>query len=57
MFSLGVRDLFESRISESEVAQEDFYVYSQAYRGRFVTLGFSYGFGKGEAMEYAGKRR
>ncbi|WP_139957533.1 outer membrane beta-barrel family protein [Flavicella sediminum] len=57
VFSLGVRDLFESRISESEVAQEDFYVYSQAYRGRFVTLGFSYGFGKGEAMEYAGKRR
>ena len=26
-------------------------------RGTFVTLGFSYGFGKGETMEYLGQRR
>ncbi|MFC2109153.1 TonB-dependent receptor domain-containing protein [Bacteroidota bacterium] len=57
VFSLGVRDVFESRVRESEVNQPDFYVYSKTYRGRFVTLGFSYGFGKGEAMEYGGKRR
>ena len=30
---------------------------SRRYRGRFMTLSFSYGFGKGEAMEYTGGRR
>ena len=57
IFSLGVRDIFASRISVSEIKQPDFEVYNESYRGRFLTFGFSYGFGKGEAMEYAGKRR
>jgi outer membrane receptor protein involved in Fe transport len=55
--SLGVRDIFASRVREREVIQDDFYLYSRSLRGRFITLGFSYGFGKGEAMEYSGKRR
>lgn len=55
--SLGVRDVFASRIRETVVSQDDFYLYSRGFRGRFITLGFSYGFGKGEAMEYSGKRR
>ncbi|WP_158837494.1 outer membrane beta-barrel family protein [Polaribacter sp. L3A8] len=55
--NLGVRDLFESRISEQFVSQTTFETYSFAQRGRFITLGISYGFGKGEAMTYSGGRR
>lgn len=57
VFSFSVRDIFASRISETEVIQDDFYAYNRNLRGRFVTLGFSYGFGKGEAMQYTGRRR
>lgn len=57
VFSIGVRDVFASRVSISEIKQERFSVYNETYRGRFITFGFSYGFGKGEAMEYRGKRR
>lgn len=57
VFNLSVRDLFASRIRESVTDQPEFYLYSWGRRGRFVTLGFSYGFGKGEAMEYSGGGR
>ena len=55
--NLGIRDLFESRISERFVSQTTFETYSFNQRGRFITLGISYGFGKGEAMTYSGGRR
>lgn len=55
--NLSVRDVFASRISESENLNPDFYQYNYRRRGRFVTFGVSYGFGKGEAMEYSGGRR
>jgi outer membrane receptor protein involved in Fe transport len=55
--SFAVRDLFESRISEQFVSQPTFENYSFSQRGRFVTFGISYGFGKGEAMTYSGGRR
>jgi outer membrane receptor protein involved in Fe transport len=57
VLSLSVRDLLATRIRETEIDQEDFYIYSFGQRGRFITLGFSYGFGKGEAMQYSGGRR
>ncbi|MEM9886841.1 MAG: outer membrane beta-barrel family protein [Bacteroidota bacterium] len=57
VFNLSVRDVFASRISENETFQDDFYLYSYGLRGRFVIVGFSYGFGKGEAMQYGGGRR
>ncbi len=57
VFSLSIRDIFASRISEREVFQDDFYAYSRNLRGRFIRFGFSYGFGKGEAMQYSGRRR
>ncbi len=57
VLSFSIRDIFASRIQESVTSQNDFYIYSFSKRGRFVTLGFSYGFGKGEAMEYSGKQR
>jgi len=55
--NLGVRDVFASRIQERFVNQPTFETYSFGQRGRFFTLGISYGFGKGEAMTYSGGRR
>ena len=55
--NLGIRDLFASRIQERFVNQPTFETYSFGQRGRFFTLGISYGFGKGEAMTYSGGRR
>jgi len=57
VISFSVRDVFASRFRESETSQDTFYVYSYRRRGRFITLGFSYGFGKGEAMEFSGAKR
>ncbi|MDG1331457.1 MAG: TonB-dependent receptor [Crocinitomicaceae bacterium] len=55
--SFAVRDIFASRIRETVIDQQSFYLYSFSQRGRFITLGFSYSFGKGEAMSYTGGRR
>ncbi|HMQ46956.1 MAG TPA: TonB-dependent receptor [Saprospiraceae bacterium] len=57
VFNFSVRDIFASRIQETITNQPGFYLYNWGRRGRFTTLGFSYGFGKGEAMEYSGQRR
>ena len=57
IINISARDLFASRIRESETNQPDFFLYSRRLRGRFLTLGFSYGFGKGEAMEFSGAKR
>ena len=57
VLNFSVRDVFASRVWENETIQEEFYAFSRGQRGRFVTFGFSYGFGKGEAMEYSGQRR
>jgi len=50
-------DIFETRIRKNTIDQDEFFLFSESYRGRFLTLGFSYGFGKGEAMQYSGARR
>ncbi|WP_406683613.1 TonB-dependent receptor family protein [Seonamhaeicola sp. MEBiC1930] len=55
--NFSIRDVFASRIFESENIQGNNYSLNRSQRGRFVTFGFSYGFGKGEAMEYSGRRR
>lgn len=57
VFNFSVRDIFASRVQQTEIEQDDYYTFSKRQRGRFVTLGFSYGFGKGEAMQYSGNRR
>ncbi len=57
VFNFSIRDIFASRIRESNTFQPDFYLYSFRQRGRFITFGFSYGFGKGEAMEFSGHKR
>lgn len=55
--NFAVRDVFASRIRETTVNQSTYYLYNFSQRGRFITLGFSYSFGKGEAMTYTGGRR
>lgn len=55
--NIGVRDIFNSRGRENFIEQEDYSIYSFSERGRFITFGISYGFGKGEAMSYSGRRR
>ncbi len=57
VINFSIRDIFASRIREGETTQDDFYIYSRRQRGRFITLGFSLGFGKGEAMEFSGHKR
>ncbi|MEP2024853.1 outer membrane beta-barrel family protein [Reichenbachiella sp.] len=57
VINMSVRDVFASRIRESFVNQPEYNLYDRSLRGRFVTVGFSYGFGKGEAMTYSGRRR
>lgn len=57
VINLAVRDLFASRIHELYIVQPEYDLYTFSQRGRFITLGFSYGFGKGEAMTYSGRRR
>lgn len=57
VFNFSVRDIFAGRVRENTINGDNFYSYSRRQRGRFITAGFSYGFGKGEAMQYSGRRR
>ena len=57
VFNFSIRDIFASRFRESVTDQPAFYLYNWGQRGRFITFGFSYGFGKGEAMEFSGAKR
>jgi outer membrane receptor protein involved in Fe transport len=57
ILNLSIRDAFASRIFENETVQNNFTQYDYRLRGRFITFGISYGFGKGEAMEFSGQKR
>ena len=57
ILNLSIRDIFASRIDQTTTTQPEFYLFNSRQRGRFVTFGISYGFGKGEAMEFSGQRR
>lgn len=54
--SLSIRDVFASRFFETTIHQPDFALYNHRRQGRFVTAGISYGFGKGEAMQFSGQK-
>lgn len=54
--NLSVRDVFASRVFENHVIQPEFTDYSRYKPGRYVTFGVSFGFGKGEAMEFASQK-
>jgi outer membrane receptor protein involved in Fe transport len=56
--NFSMRDVFKSRKYRTEVDLQDFYRYSESMRNpQQVVLGLSYGFGKGDAMEYSGQSR
>lgn len=55
--NLSIRDIFATRRYEFVNDQPNFYLQSAFQRGQFVTIGFSYGFGKGEAMVFSGNKR
>lgn len=57
VINIGVQDLFETRRWEMTIDNPSYASYSWGTRGRYITLGFSYGFGKGDAMTYSGGRR
>jgi outer membrane receptor protein involved in Fe transport len=57
ILNLSIRDVFASRIRESQTIQPDFYLRNFSQQGRFVTFGVSFGFGKGEAMEFSGQKQ
>ncbi|WP_459212059.1 TonB-dependent receptor [Aquimarina rhabdastrellae] len=57
VLNLSIRDVFASRRFSSVNDQLDFNITNYQKSGRFVVLGFSYGFGKGEAMEFSGHKR
>lgn len=54
--NLSVRDVFASRRRQSVTNQVNFLRTSDSQSGRFVTIGISFGFGKGEAMEFSGQK-
>jgi len=56
ILNLSIRDVFASRIDQTTTTH-DFYLFNSRQRGRFVTFGVSYGFSKGEAMEFSGQHR
>ncbi|TKG93833.1 TonB-dependent receptor [Puteibacter caeruleilacunae] len=54
---LSVRDLFDSRKQVFESKSADFKTYRENQRsGRIVVVGVSFGFGKGDTMEYSGMK-
>lgn len=57
ILNLGVRDVFVSRRFQSVTDLPNFSTDSHRQRGRFITFGISYGFGKGEAMEFGASKR
>lgn len=57
VLNLSIRDVFASRVFQNTALQPDFEAFSRRQRGRFTTFGISYGFGKGEAMEFSGQKR
>lgn len=56
ILNLSIRDVFASRRYKYTTKQPDYYLFKNVQQGRFVTFGISYGFGKGEAMEFSGQK-
>ena len=57
VINLSISDVFNTRGRTSISDEVDFYRFSEFRRGgRRIILGFSFGFGKGKAMEYSGHK-
>lgn len=57
ILNLSGRDVFASRIPENQRTQSNFYLRIFSQQGRFVTFGETFGFVKGEAMEFSGQKQ
>ncbi len=57
ILNLSIRDIFSTRRFNNVTIQPNFYTSDFRKRGRFVTFGISFGFGKGEAMEFSSAKR
>jgi len=57
VFNVSARDIFASRVRKLTIDNDTYFLERGGWRGRALTLGFSYGFGKGEAMHFSGRRR
>ncbi len=58
LINFSIQDIFNSRKYINELDLPGFYRYSERQRsGTRLVLGFSYGFGKGEAMEFSGHKQ
>jgi outer membrane receptor protein involved in Fe transport len=55
--SLSVRDLFATRRNKNIINTPQYYTYANRERSPSFVIGFSWGFGKGEAMEFGGEKR
>lgn len=57
VLNVSVKDIFNSRKRKFESKSTDFYTYNEHQRhGRILVVGLSFGFGKGETMEYSGMK-
>jgi outer membrane receptor protein involved in Fe transport len=57
VINLSVKDVFNTRKHKFESKSTDFYNYNESqWSGRMMVLGISFGFGKGETMEYSGMK-
>lgn len=58
ILNLSVRDVFNSRRYITRADQTDFLsINDRQWNRRTIVLGFSYGFGKGDAMEFSGLKQ
>ncbi|RAV28418.1 outer membrane beta-barrel family protein [Sinomicrobium soli] len=57
VLNMSIRDVFASRRFNPVTLTEDYSQYKNEKNGRFVIFGLSFGFGKGEAMEYSGVKQ
>lgn len=56
VLNLSIQDVFESKRDAYISDQTDFYLFNSRKQGRFIVFGVSYGFGKGEAMQFSGQK-
>lgn len=56
IINLSVRDAFNTNRHKFSSSTSSYYFSENHWHGRHITLGFSFGFGKGEAMEFSGNK-
>ncbi|SFW50472.1 Outer membrane receptor for ferrienterochelin and colicins [Sinomicrobium oceani] len=57
VMNLSVRDVFASKRFSPVTITDSYTLLKEERNGRFVTFGLSFGFGKGDAMEYSAQKQ